>query len=131
MAYENLNIVGIGASAGGFEALQKFLSKIVMDENICYVILQHLDSKRPTLLGELLSKDIGIEITAIENEEEIKGNHIYFCPPNKNVIVSGGKFLFVNIEKEHAPKPSINRFLKSLAEEKRKSNRYYFKWFGK
>lgn len=119
MAYENLNIVGIGASAGGFEALQKFLSKIVMDENICYVILQHLDSKRPTLLGELLSKDIGIEITAIENEEEIKGNHIYFCPPNKNVIVSNGKFLFVNIDNGHAPKPSINKFLKSLAEEKK------------
>jgi len=119
MAYENLNIVGIGASAGGFEALQKFLSKIVMDKNICYVILQHLDSKRPTLLGELLSKDIGIEITAIENQEEIRGNHIYFCPPNKNVIIKDGKFLFVNVDKEHAPKPSINKFLKSLAEEKK------------
>jgi len=119
MVYEDLHIVGIGASAGGFEALQKFLSKIKMNDKICYIIAQHLDAKRPTLLGELLSKNIEVEILAIRNDEEIKGNRIYYCPPNTNFVIKGGKFLFNAIEKDHKAKPSIDKFLKSLAYEKK------------
>ncbi|XPV70035.1 MAG: CheR family methyltransferase [Halarcobacter sp.] len=119
MNYKELYIVGIGASAGGFEALQKFLSKIQMDDNISYVITQHLDAKRPTLLGELLSKFSGFQISAIKDGQNIEGNHIYYCPENKNLEIKDGKFLFSNIENKHFPKPSINNFFESLAQEKK------------
>jgi len=120
MNYKDVFIVGIGASAGGFEALQKFLSKIQMDDRISYVICQHLDAKKPTLLGELLSKFSGFNISAISEKEEIKGNHIYYCPPDKNLIVQDGKFLFYESTKNiHSPKPSIDIFFKSLAQEKK------------
>jgi two-component system CheB/CheR fusion protein len=119
MNFKELFIVGIGASAGGFEALQKFLSKIKMDDRITYVITQHLDSKKPTLLGELLSKYSGIQISAINDGEEIKGNHIYYCPPNVNLIIKNKKFLLLEPENKPLPKPSIDIFFKSLAIEKK------------
>jgi len=117
--YNNLYIVGIGASAGGFEALQRFLTKVEVNDNLCYVITQHLDANRPTLLGELLSKYSGFKICAIEDEQIIEGNHIYYCPPNKNLIIKNKRFLFVELEKKTLPKPSINKFFSSLAEEKK------------
>lgn len=119
MKYEDLYIVGIGASAGGFEALQSFLSKVIISEKICYIITQHLDSQRPTLLGELLSKFSGFEIKPIEDGKSIEGNTIYFCPPNKNIEVKEGKFRFSSSDDKHFPKPSINKFFTSLAKEKK------------
>ncbi len=119
MNYDDLYIVGIGASAGGFEALQRFLSKVETNNNLCYVITQHLDANRPTLLGELLSKYSGFKICAIEDGQLIEGNHIYYCPPNKNLIIKDKKFSFVELEKKTLPKPSINKFFSSLAEEKK------------
>lgn len=119
MNYNDIYIVGIGASAGGFEALQKFLSKVILNKKICYVITQHLDSKRPTLLGELLSKYSGLVISEIKDEETIEGGKIYFCPPNKNLIVKDGKFLFDKTHDNILPKPSIDLFFDSLSKEKK------------
>lgn len=70
--YDELTIVGIGASAGGFEAFQKFLPKILENQNITYVIAQHLDPKQPTLFGELLSKYAVLDVTAIKDGETIE-----------------------------------------------------------
>ena len=83
--YEDLTIVGIGASAGGFEAFQKFLPKLSKNKNISYVIAQHLDPKQLTLFGELLSKYSSFEIIPVEDGKKIESNHIYYCPPNKDV----------------------------------------------
>lgn len=119
MNYNDIYIVGIGSSAGGFEALQKFLSKIILNENICYVILQHLDSKRPTLLGELLSKYSGLVINEIKENDEVKGGHIYYCPPNANLTIKDGLFLFDKMHQDSPTKPSIDLFFTSLAQEKK------------
>ncbi|DAB38904.1 MAG: hypothetical protein A2023_03610 [Sulfuricurvum sp. GWF2_44_89] len=118
-AYKNLTIVGIGASAGGFEALLKFIQNIEPSESITYVITQHLDPKQPTMLGSLLQKYSKIPIIEITDTMEPLGNIIYFCPPNFDLVIENSQFsLFVPPLKPY-PKPSVNRFFKSLALEKK------------
>jgi len=116
---KNIYIVGLGASAGGFEALQKFLEKIEENEKILYVIVQHLDPNQPTLLGNLLSKYTKIPIAMIENEMIPLPNNIYFCPPNKDLTLKNNRFILTEPQEKAYPKPSINKFFESLAIEKK------------
>ncbi len=117
--YANLTIVGLGASAGGFEALQKFIQNIEPSNRIAYVIVQHLDPKQPTLLGTLLERFSKIPIVAVTDSLEPLANHIYYCPPNSDIVIENGYFKLVTPSLKPYPKPSVNRFLKSLALEKK------------
>jgi len=117
--YEDLYVVGIGASAGGFEAFQKFLPKLSHTSNISYVITQHLDPKQPTLFGELLSKFSSLQIIQIKDGQKIEPDKIYYCPPNKDVVLQKGTFILTEPEVKSYPKPSVNKFLHSLALEKK------------
>ncbi|MGB3961739.1 MAG: CheR family methyltransferase [Sulfurimonas sp.] len=117
--YANLTIVGLGASAGGFEALQKFIQNIEPSERIAYVIVQHLDPKQPTLLGTLLERSSKIPIIAVTDGLSPLADHIYYCPPNSDIMIENGRFQLVAPSLKPYPKPSVNRFLKSLALEKK------------
>ncbi|QOG12831.1 chemotaxis protein CheB [Arcobacter sp. FWKO B] len=117
--YSDIIIVGLGASAGGFEALQKFLEKIEEHEKITYVIVQHLDPNQPTMLGNLLSKYTKLGISMIKDNDTPKGNQIYFCPPNNDLTIKNGKFILSEPREKAYPKPSINKFFESLALEKK------------
>jgi len=117
--YESLTLVGLGASAGGFEALKKFIENIEQSDNIAYVIVQHLDPKQPTLLGSLLERFSKIPIVQITNGISPKGDTIYLCPPNTDLLIEDAQFLLVPPSQKPYPKPSINRFFKSLALEKK------------
>ncbi|MDX9743437.1 MAG: chemotaxis protein CheB, partial [Arcobacteraceae bacterium] len=115
----NIYIVGLGASAGGFEALQKFLERIEENGNILYVIVQHLDPNQPTLLGNLLGKYTKLPISMIEDGIIPLPNNIYFCPPNKDLTLKNNRFILTEPQEKAYPKPSINKFFESLAIEKK------------
>lgn len=118
-SYQEIYIVGLGASAGGFEALQKFLEKIEPSDFISYVIVQHLDPNQPTMLGTLLSKFTQLTIIMIEDGVVPEPNKIYFCPPNKDLTLVEGRFRLTEPPEKTFPKPSINKFFESLAVEKK------------
>ncbi|CAA6806310.1 MAG: Chemotaxis protein methyltransferase CheR (EC [uncultured Sulfurovum sp.] len=115
---ENLRVVGIGASAGGYEAMQEFFSHLNTSKNkhIAYVITQHLDPARPTMLLELLARDIeDISIVMIEDNMPVVANKIYICPPNNNLTMKDNLFKLSPPLKKQYPKPSVNIFFTSLA----------------
>ena len=118
LAYEDLYIVGIGASAGGFEALQNFVRQIEEANNVAYIIVQHLDPKQPTMLADLLSKASNIPIQLINDNDQIEAGKIYVCPQNANIKVQGAHFHLSVPEAKEFPKPSIDSFLNTLAKEK-------------
>ena len=121
VSYKDLYVVGMGASAGGFEAFQKFIPNMSQSKDIAYIIAQHLDPKRPTLFGELLSKcSTFFELKAIVEGDIIEAQHIYYCPPGKDVTIKDGHFHLSEPENKAYPKPSINKFFTSLAIEKGK-----------
>lgn len=120
LEYNDLYIVGLGASAGGFEALQKFLRNIQSDERISYVITQHLDPNQPTMLATLLTRYTNLDLIVVEDGMQPKANTIYVCPQNKDLTIVNGYFHIETPQHVRiSPKPSVNKFFESLAIEKK------------
>lgn len=112
-----LTVVGIGASAGGLEALTGVIEHLDTSANMCYVIAQHLDPKRPSLLVPLLSRHTQLSIMEVHDGIELDNEKIYIIPPNSDAQYRNGH-LFLTEPSEVGPKPSIDLFFSSLAEEK-------------
>src|SRR4030042_1080607 len=75
-------IVGIGASAGGLEALEQFFRSMPSDCGMTFVIVQHLDPNHKSILGEILSRYTQMSVTEVGDYKDLEPNHIYIAPPN-------------------------------------------------
>ncbi|MFW5842823.1 MAG: chemotaxis protein CheB [Spirochaetota bacterium] len=112
---EDFHVVGIGASAGGLEAIETFFDNIPGGLNMAFVIVQHLSPDYKSLMGELLSKHTAMAIFQAEDGMEIAPGAIYLIPRKKNMTIFGGK-LFLT-QQEHGLNLPIDIFLQSLAED--------------
>jgi chemotaxis response regulator CheB len=83
-------IVGIGASAGGLEALEDFFSHVLTPCNIAFVVIQHLDPTRISIMPELLQRTTLMKVTQARNDMEVKPNCVYVIPPNKDLSILHG-----------------------------------------
>ena len=113
----DLIIVGIGASAGGLGALQKVLPGLPARVGMAFVIVQHLAPKYHSALPSLLAKYTDMPIETITDGMQVRPDTIYITPPSNNVTFSSDR-LMLNAGPAIGPKPSIDIFFKSLAEEK-------------
>src|SRR5258705_435249 len=77
-----LSIVGIGASAGGFEAFSQLLGHLPKDTGMAFVLVQHLDPTHESKLSELLSRTSPIPVHEIKHGVKVEPNHIYVIPQN-------------------------------------------------
>ena len=109
-------IVGIGASAGGLEALQKFLSVLPPNTGFPYIIVQHLSPDYKSLLGEILGKYTEMPVIQVEDGIDVKPNCVYVIQPGKNMRISQGK-LRLSAQREKELNLPIDMFFRSLAEE--------------
>ncbi len=109
------HIVGIGASAGGLEAIETFFDNMPGGLNMAFVIVQHLSPDYKSLMGELLSKHTAMTIYQAEDGMEIAPGAIYLIPRKKNMTVFRGK-LFLTQQEQGLNLP-IDIFLQSLAED--------------
>ena len=115
---DDLIIVGIGASAGGLDALQKVLPGLPAEAGIAYVIVQHLAPKQRTLLPSLLAKYTRMPIETISDGMPVQPNTIHITPPNKDVKLYRNR-LKLSTASSIGPKPSIDYFFSTLAEDKK------------
>ena len=113
---ESHYIVGIGASAGGLEALQKFLSALPPDTGFPFVIIQHLSPDYKSLLGEILGKYTTMPVVQVEDGMAVQPNHVYVIQPGKNMRISNGKLL-LSAQREKELNLPIDMFFRSLAAE--------------
>jgi len=109
-------IVGIGASAGGLEALSTLFPNLPRDLGLAYVVVQHLSPTYRSMLSQLLGRETPMPVHDIEDGVRPQGNTVYITPPNRNVSLVDGCFRLVEPAREALPKPSVNLFLASLAE---------------
>lgn len=109
-------VVGIGASAGGLEALQQFLTFLPSNTGMAYVIIQHLAPNHKSLLADILGKYSAMPVTEIRDGMQVERNHIYMIPPKYNVEIHSEILKL----KEHDPEKinhPIDVFFRSLAQE--------------
>lgn len=115
---QDLIVVGIGASAGGLEALRALLSHAPSNSLLAYVVAQHLDPKHRSMLSSLLGRTTELEVMEAEDKQSIQPNKVYIIPPGKDVTVSQGELYLSEPSMAVGPKPSIDFFMTSLAEDK-------------
>ncbi len=119
MKKNDITIIGIGASAGGLEALQIFISNLPSKSNMAYIIAQHLSPTYKSLMVELLAKGTNLSVLEASNGLLVKPNTIYVCPPDENIFLDGNTILLAKPKINwHGPKPSVDLFFESLAESK-------------
>ena len=109
-------IVGIGASAGGLEALQEFFDNMISDPGAAFVVIQHLSPDYKSFMGELLGRHTSIPIQVVKDKTKIEINHIYLIPPKMNMTIRGGVLYLKEIIGRSLNLP-IDIFFRSLAED--------------
>jgi two-component system, chemotaxis family, CheB/CheR fusion protein len=109
--------VGIGASAGGLEALEQFFRNMKPDSGLSFVVVQHLSPDYKSLMVELLSKHTLMKVHRAEDGMEIMPDCIYLIPPKKNMTVFHGKLFLTEQDHQHVINLPIDIFLRSLAED--------------
>lgn len=111
----DFHIVGIGASAGGLEALESFFDNMPASQDFAFVVIQHLSPDYKSLMAELLAKHTSMEILQAEDGMAIRPGAVYLIPRKKNMTVYKRK-LFLT-EQEHGLNLPIDIFMRSLAED--------------
>lgn len=108
-------IVGIGASAGGLEALEEFFKNMPEASGLAFVIIQHLDPNSKGMMQEIIQRTTPMKVVTVTDRIIIKPNSIYIIPPNRNMsILNGALHLFEPIAK-HGLRLPIDYFFTSLA----------------
>ncbi|MBT9505101.1 chemotaxis protein CheB [Rhodoferax sp.] len=85
-----LCIAGIGASAGGYDAIRKFFRAMPEDSGVAFVVVQHLDPTHTSLAAELFAKCTSMPVSEAREGERIEANHVYTSPSDKEVAVKNG-----------------------------------------
>ena len=111
-------IVGIGASAGGLEALEQFLRKVPQDSGMAFVIVQHLDPTHKGIMHELLRRATAMEVFQVKDRMRIKPNCVYVIPPNKDMSILHGVLHLFTPTAPRGLRLPIDFFLRSLAEDR-------------
>jgi two-component system CheB/CheR fusion protein len=115
---EPLYIVGLGASAGGLEAIEAVVRNLPADTGMGFVIVQHLSPDYKSLMVEILSKKTVMPVYQAEDGMPVKPNAIYLIPPKMDMKIYQGKLTLM--EKDPAQRGMnypIDLFLKALAQD--------------
>jgi two-component system, chemotaxis family, CheB/CheR fusion protein len=109
-------VVGIGCSAGGLPALERFLSELPVDTGAAFVIVQHLDPTHASALPDILRRSTSLPVIEVEDGLTVVEDHVYVIPPNKDLSFLHGRLLLFD-RASRGPMLPIDFFLRSLAED--------------
>ena len=110
-------IVGIGASAGGLEALEQFLRHVPAGIGMAFVIVQHLDPTHKGIMPELLQRATSMKVFQVRDRMPVRPDRVYVIPPNRDMTILHG---FLHLFEPAAPRGlrlPIDLFFRSLAQD--------------
>src|SRR5712692_2883473 len=107
-------VVGLGASAGGLEALGSFFDAMPADSGMAFVVIQHLSPAHKSMMAELLARHTRMPVRQAEDGAAAKPNHVYLIPPKKRLTIFKGKLLLTEWDSKNGPNLPIDAFFSSL-----------------
>jgi chemotaxis protein methyltransferase CheR/two-component system CheB/CheR fusion protein len=117
-AKNTLTIVGIGASAGGLEALEEFLANVPASTDVAFVVIQHLDPTHKGMMPELLQRATSMKVSQAGNRMKVKPNCVYVIPPNKDLSILHGDLFLLEPAAPRGLRLPIDFFFRSLAADR-------------
>jgi two-component system, chemotaxis family, CheB/CheR fusion protein len=110
-------MVGIGASAGGLKAFERFFSNMPADSGMAFILIPHLAPSHISMLPELLRKYSEMAIHQAENGTEVEPNKVYIIPPNRQMTIGHGTLRLSAPVEPHGRRSPIDTFFRSLADD--------------
>ncbi|WP_210489332.1 chemotaxis protein CheB [Rufibacter aurantiacus] len=111
-------LIGIGASAGGLEAIHKLFDHFPNNSSFSFVIIQHLSPDHKSLMAELLSKHTQMRVQEAEDDMVTRPNCIYVLPSGKQLTLKKGRLHLVDQIRNREPNFAIDVFFESLAKDR-------------
>src|SRR5450432_4144551 len=115
-------IVGLGASAGGLEALEQFFGQVPKSSGIGFVVVQHLDPTRKSIMADLLQRNTGMSVLQVKDGMKVEPDHVYVIPPNKDLSILHGELHLLEPAGPRGLRLPIDFFLRSLAQDQREQS---------
>src|ERR1051326_4849345 len=97
---DEIIVVGVGASAGGLEAITEFLLHLPSQTNMAFVVIQHLDPRHESSLPELLAGKTGMRVVPVQHDMRLEPAHVYVISPNTLLRVQDGGLLAAGRERD-------------------------------
>ena len=110
-------VVGIGASAGGLEAVSELIAELPAETGMAFLLVQHLDPRHDSLLTEILAKKAEIAVETATDGTALRPDHLYVIPPNTSMTLTDGVLQLRSRESEERPHKPVNILFHSLAEQ--------------
>ena len=110
-------LVGIGASAGGLEAITELLSNMTANSGMALLVVQHLDPDHPSMLAEILARRTTMPVIEVAENQLIEKNHVYVIPPNTSMRVTQGRLTLKSRESMPGIPMPVDDLFYSLAED--------------
>jgi len=111
-------VVGLGASAGGLEAFEQLFSGMPADTGLAFVLVQHLDPSRSSLLADILQRCTRMPVVEATDGMQVVGNRVHVIPPNRDMLIEGTTLRLSEPAEPRAQRMPIDTFLRSLADER-------------
>lgn len=113
----NFPVVCLGASAGGLEAFEQFLSNVPENSGMAYIVIQHLDPDQKGMLPELLQRVSKMKVYQVKHGMKVQPNCVYVIPPNNSLSISKAQLQLSKPIEIRGLRLPIDFFLTSLANE--------------
>ena len=110
-------IVGLGASAGGIEALKEFFGAMPADSGMAFVIVQHLEPTHESRMAEILAKHTTMKVVQAGDGMPVQPNTVFTNPPGRALSIHDGRLVLGKPTERGHVEAAIDRFMTSLAED--------------
>jgi two-component system CheB/CheR fusion protein len=115
-------IVGIGASAGGLEAIEQFLRHVPEGSGMAFVIVQHLDPTHKGIMSELLQRATSMKVSQVKDRTRVRPHCVYVIPPNRDMTILHGVLHLFEPAAPRGLRLPIDLFLRSLAQDQQQNS---------
>ncbi|KKB07377.1 chemotaxis protein [Devosia chinhatensis] len=110
-------VVGIGASAGGLEALRDMFAAAGATTGICFVVVQHLDPNHESMMAQLIDRHTDLVVKQCEGGEKVEADTVYIIPPGHGLAIEQGRLILTDFEQPRGLRRPIDDFFISLAND--------------
>ncbi len=114
---DSFYVAGIGASAGGLEALERFFGNMTENSGMSFIVVSHLDPNHVSIMPELLQKSTKMKLFQAEDGMVIKPNYVYVAPANRDIAIFHGVIQLIEPLEPHGFRLPIDYFFKSLSKD--------------
>ncbi len=108
-------IVGIGASAGGLDALERFFRNMIESSGMAFIVVSHLDPNHISIMPELIQKSTSMKLFQAEDGMAVRSNCVYVAPANRDLAILHGIIQLIEPIEAHGFRLPIDFFFKSLS----------------